>query len=39
MSPLRSPRFQLLHISQRASQTNVQWKIRTVGGIALYFAT
>ena len=28
---LRSPRCQLLHISQRASQTNVQWKIRTVG--------
>jgi len=32
-SLLRSPRFQLLHISQRASQTNVQWKIRTVGRI------
>ena len=31
MSLLRSPRCQLLHISQRASQTNVQWKIRTVG--------
>ncbi len=24
MSDLRSPRFQLLHISQRASHTNVQ---------------
>ncbi len=27
MSDLRSPRSQLLHISQRASQTKVQWKI------------
>ena len=25
MSDFRSPRFQLLHISHRASQTNVQW--------------
>ena len=31
MSLLRSPRFQFQHISQRASQTNVQWKISTVG--------
>ena len=31
MSVLRSPRFQLWHISQRASQTNVQWKMSTVG--------
>ena len=35
MSDLRSPRVQLLHISQRASQTNVQCKIKTVGWIAL----
>ena len=36
---LRSPRFQLLHISQRASQTNVQWKISTVGWMGLMRAT
>ena len=39
MSALRSPRFQLLHISQRASQTNVQWKISTVGWMGLRRAT
>ena len=38
-SVLRSPRVQLLHISQWASQTNVQWKIRTVGWSGVYFAT
>ena len=38
MSSLRSPRFQLLHISQRASQTQVQLKIRTVGWIGLIVA-
>jgi len=31
MSSLRLPRVQLLHISQRASHTNVQWKMNTVG--------
>src|SRR6478735_12479148 len=31
MSSLRLPRVQLLHISQRASHTNVQWKMKTVG--------
>ena len=39
MSDLRSPRSQLLHISQRASQTKVQWKIRTVGRIGRCCAT
>ena len=39
MSSLRSPRVQLLHISQRASQTNVQWKMRTVGWIGRTSAT
>ena len=39
MSLLRSPRCQLLHISQRASQTNVQLKMRTVGWIGLKRAT
>src|SRR5919109_4147841 len=38
-SVLRSPRVQLLHISQRASQTKVQWKMRTVGCSGAYFAT
>ena len=38
-SDLRSPRFQLLHISQKASQTKVQWKMRTVGCSGVYFAT
>ena len=33
MSSLRLPRFQLLHIVQRASQTKVQLKMRTVGRI------
>ncbi len=39
MSSLRLPRVQLLHISQRASQTNVQWKMKTVGWRGVYFAT
>ncbi len=39
MSDLRSPRVQLLHISQRASQTNVQWKMKTVGCRGVYLAT
>jgi hypothetical protein len=39
MSSLRLPRVQLLHISQRASQTNVQWKMNTVGCSGVYFAT
>src|SRR5918993_5096042 len=39
MSSLRLPRVQLLHISQRASQTNVQWKIKTVGCSGVYFDT
>ena len=39
MSSLRSPRFQLLHISQRASQTNVQWKMSTVGWMGRNRAT
>ena len=30
ISDLRSRRFQLLQISHRASQTNVQWKMTTV---------
>ena len=38
-SDLRSPRFQLLHISQKASQTKVQWKMKTVGCSGVYFAT
>ena len=38
MSDFRSPRFQLLHISHRASQTKVQWKMRTVGWIGVNFA-
>ena len=38
MSSLRSPRFQLLHISQRASHTHVQLKISTVGWIGLMVA-
>src|SRR5687768_18402274 len=38
MSSLRLPRVQLLHISQRASHTNVQWKMKTVGGSGVYFA-
>ena len=37
MSALRSPRFQLLHISHRASHTNVQWKMSTVGWIGFSF--
>ena len=39
MSSLRLPRVQLLHISQRASQTNVQWKMKTVGWSGVYLAT
>ena len=39
MSSLRFPRVQLLHISQRASQTNVQWKMKTVGWSGVYLAT
>ncbi len=39
MSDLRSPRFQLLHISQRASQTKVQWKMTTVGRMGFVRAT
>ena len=39
MSSLRFPRVQLLHISQRASQTKVQWKMKTVGCSGVYFAT
>ena len=39
MSSLRLPRVQLLHISQRASHTNVQWKMKTVGWRGVYFAT
>ena len=39
MSSLRLPRVQLLHISQRASQTKVQWKMKTVGWSGVYFAT
>ena len=31
MSSLRLPRVQLLHISQRASHTKVQWKMKTDG--------
>src|SRR5687767_11146587 len=38
-SDFRSPRVQLLHISHLASQTKVQWKIRTVGWSGVYFAT
>ena len=38
MSSLRSPRFQLLHISQRASHTHVQLKMSTVGWIGLIVA-
>src|SRR4029079_10184738 len=39
MSSLRLPRVQLLHISQRASHTKVQWKMKTVGWSGVYFAT
>ena len=39
MSSLRLPRFQLLHISQRASHTKVMWKMSTVGWIGLNRAT
>ena len=39
MSVLRSPRCQLLHISQRASQTKVHWKMSTVGWMGRCFAT
>ena len=38
MSSLRLPRFQLLHIVQRASQTKVQLKMRTVGRIGRNWA-
>ena len=38
-SVLRSPRVQLLHISHWASQTKVQWKMRTVGWSGVYLAT